>query len=69
MEAKYFKPTSMAWWASFAALAAGVFLAIADVVPSLASVASVVRQIAGENATAASLIQLGMLGIGLRGAM
>ena len=65
---KYVKPKSLSWWASFVPLLGGVVIALSDVVPSLAPVAQVVRSLAG-SMTAAQLVQLGLLGIGLRGAI
>ena len=68
MDLKYVKTKSLAWWASFAPLLGGVILAMADVIPQLATAAQVVRALAGDM-TAAQLVQLGLLGIGLRGAL
>ena len=69
MTSKYIKPNSLAWWASLAPLVGGIILALQDVAPAVAPFAHIVQQLAGPDMTAARLFQLGLLGIGLRGAM
>jgi hypothetical protein len=66
---KYYKPKSLAWWASFAPLIGGVILALSEALPQLRPAASVIQSLAGADMTAARLVQLGLLGIGLRGAL
>lgn len=68
MNRKYFKPKSLAWWASVAPLFGGVIIATSEAVPTIAPVAAVVKSLAGDM-TPAQLIQLGLLGVGLRGAV
>lgn len=63
---KYIKPKSLTWWASVAPLFAGVFMAtepmhgLSDVVASLRT---------GTGLNAPVLINMGLAGIGLRGAL
>ena len=66
---KYYKPKSLAWWASIVPLVGGIILALSAAFPALTQAAAVVQSAAGPEATASSLIQLGLLGIGLRGAL
>jgi len=68
MDMKYVKPKSLAWWVSFLPLIGGIVIALSDQLPGLAAAAQVVHTMAGDM-TAAQLIQLGLLGIGLRGAI
>ena len=65
-EFKYFKPLSMTWWASAAPLIAGVFMSM-EPVHGLSDWVEVVRLWTG-GMTPAMLINLGLFGIGLRGA-
>ena len=63
---KYFKPNSVTWWASISPLAAGVFMAAEPVHGMTPIVQSI------ENATEMTpymLINLGIAGVGLRGAI
>ena len=63
---KYFKPKSLTWWASVTPLVCGVFMAteplhgLTEVVASLKSATGL---------TAPVLINMGLAGIGLRGAV
>ena len=66
---KYIKPNSLAWWASLAPLLAGLVIAGADVLPILAPAAAFAHNVFGFDKTAAQLVQLGLLGIGIRGAI
>ena len=65
---KYFKPLSLTWWASVVPLLAGIILALAPEFDNL-RVAAVLIQSVYPSANAAFLINAGLLGIGLRGAM
>lgn len=67
MERRYFKPRSLTWWASIVPVAAGLFLAF-EPVHQITSWAQVIRSIAGETPPAV-LINAGLAGIGLRGAL
>jgi hypothetical protein len=66
MTTKYFKPKSLTWLASVVPLLAGVFIAL-EPVHGLAAWAEAVRNATG--LTAPALINLGLAGIGLRGAI
>lgn len=65
---KYFKPSSLTWWASAAPLVAGVVIALSKGFPALAPVADVIREVTGD-ASPAILINAGLAGIGLRAAV
>lgn len=65
---KYIKPSSLTWWASAFPAVSGVVIALSEGVPSLGPVASVLRSMTG-NVDPATLINLGLAGIGLRGAI
>jgi len=64
---KYFKPKSLTWWASFAPLLAGLFIAAAPL-HGLTAAVEVINSMTG-GASAAILINAGLAGIGLRGAL
>lgn len=64
---KYIKPQSMTWWVSFLPLSGGVFLAT-DQFHGMTSLVSVIDELRGDM-SAAQMIQLGLLGIGIRGAI
>lgn len=64
---KYYKPKSLTWWASFVPLCAGLFMALAPVHGLTGWAASVGN--AFGSADPALLINAGLLGIGLRGAV
>ena len=68
MEAKYFKPKSVTWWASVAPLIAGVVLALSAAFPAMAPVAAIINAASGD-LPAPVLINMGLIGIGLRGAV
>lgn len=67
MESKYFKPKSLTWWASLAPLLAGLFVA-AEPVHGLAAWVELIDNATG-GASPAVLINAGVAGIGLRGAL
>jgi len=66
MTMKYFKPYSLTWWASIAPLLAGLFLATEAIHGASALVQSVQ---AATGMSAPVLINIGLAGIGLRGAI
>lgn len=63
---KYLKPKSMTWWASLAPLCAGVFMA-AEPMHGLSDLVQSLRN--GTGLTAPVLINMGLAGIGIRGAL
>ena len=65
---KYFKPRSVAWWSSVAPLVAGIILALSSVVGWLTPVATVIDAATG-GLPAPVLINMGLVCIGLRGAI
>lgn len=65
--ARYFKPTSLTWLASVLPLLAGVFIAF-EPVHHLADWAKAVSRTFGDTPPAL-LINAGLVGIGLRGAV
>lgn len=67
MRAKYFKPASLTWWASVAPLVAGAILAT-EPMHGWFAISETLRNIAGDMPPAV-LINTGLLGIGLRGAL
>ena len=69
MTAKYFKPRSLTWWASFALLAAGLLLAVSNSTGTMPVVAELIRQLFGSGVEPAVLVNTGLVGIGLRGAI
>lgn len=68
MRSKYFKPRSLTWWCSVAPLLAGVVLALAAAIPALSPLAAVINAASGD-LPAPVLINMGLIGIGLRGAV
>ena len=64
---KYFKPQSLTWWASFVPLLLGVFMAMGPVHGAYDWIA-VIRDMTG-GMTSYALINVGIAGIGLRGAL
>ena len=64
---KYFKPQSVTWWASIVPLILGLFLATADL-HGLTALVAVVQEVTG-GMGAYALINAGLAGIGLRGAV
>lgn len=64
---KYFKPKSLTWWASFVPVLVGVFIAAVDL-HGLVVVVGFLNTITGDIKPAV-LINMGLVGIGARGAM
>ena len=64
---RYLKPNSLTWWCSVAPLLAGAFMAFEPVHGLTAWVASVDKVF--EGASPGMLINAGLVGIGLRGAL
>ena len=64
---KYIKPKSLTFWASMVSLSLGVFLAFAPI-HGLADWVDAVNNLTG-NVGSYALIQAGLVGIGLRGAL
>lgn len=66
--AKYIKPKSLTWWASVFPLIAGVALAFTSSVPGMEGVAGIIGGFFPDM-SAVALINMGLIGIGLRGAV
>lgn len=64
---KYFKPRSVTWWASVTPVALGVFIALEPVHGAASWVLAVHNMTGGAEPYA--LINAGLVGIGLRGAV
>ena len=67
MTRKYIKPDSLTWWASFAPILAGVVVA-SEPLHGLSDVVATVNNMTG-HMSPAILINAGLAGIGLRGAV
>ncbi len=65
---KYFKPKSLTWWASLAPLLGGVIVALSEAFPALAPARAVIDALTGDMQPAV-LVNAGLVGIGLRGAV
>lgn len=65
---KYFKPRSVAWWASATPLILGIVAAVAPVVPNGETIAVVIDNMTG-GVEPYILINAGLAGIGLRAAL
>lgn len=65
---KYIKLKSLSWWSSVSPLLAGIILALSSVVGWLTPVATVIDAATG-GLPAPVLINMGLVGIGLRGAI
>ncbi len=65
---RYFKPYSLTWWASATPLLAGIVKALEAAFPGLSPVSAVIDAASGE-LPAPVLINMGLIGIGLRGAV
>jgi hypothetical protein len=65
---KYFKPKSLTWLASFAPIVAGCIVALASAFPEFEQAATVINAASG-GLEPAVLINAGLVGIGLRGAV
>ena len=63
---KYFKPGSLTWWASVSPLLMGLFIA-SEPLHGMASAALSIKNATGM--TAPVLINAGLVGIGIRGAI
>jgi len=66
MTSKYFKPNSLTWWASVVPILAGLFIATEPLHGLSAAVSSVENAF---GAPAPVLINAGLAGIGIRGAV
>ena len=66
MESKYFKPLSVTWWASVTPLLCGLFMASVPV-HGMTDIAESISNATGLSAPV--LINMGLAGIGLRGAI
>ena len=64
---KYFKPRSVTWWASMLPIAAGVFIA-SEPLHGLTDWAMVVSSLF-DDVSPAVLINMGLAGVGIRGAL
>ncbi len=67
MIVRYFKPKSLTWWASCAPLVAGVILAT-EPLHGWFEMAQTMRNMTGD-VPSAMLINAGLAGIGIRGAL
>ena len=65
---KYVKPKSLTWWASVFPLIAGLALAFTSAVPGLEAPAALISGFFPDM-SAVALINMGLVGIGLRGAV
>lgn len=65
---KYIKPKSLTWWASVFPLIAGVALAFTSSVPGMEGIAGIIGGFFPDM-SAVALINMGLIGIGLRGAV
>ena len=66
MESKYFKPRSVTWWSAVVPLVCGLFMA-AEPLHHMADWVEALHNATGQPAPV--LIQLGLFGIGIRGAV
>ncbi len=66
---KYLKYKSLTWWAAFVPLACGLTMALTEAVSGLEPVAAVMRAAYGPDMSPSMLINLGLAGIGIRGAL
>lgn len=65
---KYVKPKSLTWWASVFPLFAGIVLAFTSAVPELDGISGIIGGFFPDM-SAVALINMGLIGIGLRGAV
>jgi len=65
---KYIKPKSLTWWGAVVPLAAGLVLAVTSAVPGMEALNALVSGFF-PGSSAIELINLGLVGIGLRGAI
>ena len=68
MATKYFQPTSLTWWSGVAMIAEGLILLAAQIVPSLAPLAAMIRPATGGMGPMI-LINGGLAAIGIKGAI
>ena len=66
---KYVKLNSLTWWAAFVPLVCGLTMSLAEAVPAFDSAATVMRSMYGPEMSPSMLINLGLAGIGIRGAI
>ena len=66
---KYFKPGSLTWWAAMVPLACGITMSLAEAMSALEPAATVMRSMYGPEFSPSMLINLGLAGIGIRGAI
>lgn len=66
--AKYVKPKSVTWWASAFPLFAGIALAFTSAIPGMEGIAGIIGGFF-PGMSAVTLINMGLIGIGLRGAV
>jgi hypothetical protein len=64
---KYFKPKSLTWWSSFVPLIAGVLVA-SEALHGWSAVTSTIDAVTG-GISPSLMINAGLIGIGVRGAM
>ncbi|QDP65851.1 MAG: hypothetical protein Unbinned7865contig1001_50 [Prokaryotic dsDNA virus sp.] len=64
---KYFKPASVSWWAALAPLISGIIVAT-EPAHNLSAIVTIINNVTGHTPPAL-LINAGLAGIGLRGAM
>lgn len=65
---KYFKPKSLTWWAAVFPLVMGLIMAIGPAIPGAEAIVAIAVALTGGVAPSV-LINAGLGGIGLRGAM
>lgn len=65
---RYFKPASLTWWASATPIFGGILKALGAAFPGLQPLVAVIDEMSG-GMPAPVLINMGLVGIGLRGAM
>ena len=66
---KYFKPTSLTWWASFVPACSGAFQLIGIDVPYITEYTRPIINAIYGDVSPSVLFNLGLAGIGLRGAI
>lgn len=64
---KYFKPKSLTWWGSFVPLVAGLVVAF-EPIHGLVGIVQTINSVTG-HVSPAVMINAGLIGIGVRGAM
>jgi hypothetical protein len=66
---KYFKPGSLTWWAAFFPLVCGLTMSLSEAMAGLEPIATVMRSMYGPEMSPSMLINVGLAGIGIRGAI